>query len=45
MSRIMIAGAGHAGLGLATHLVRSDADLHVDLYTIHTTEELLRAPG
>ncbi|GAA1118514.1 hypothetical protein [Nocardiopsis metallicus] len=44
MSRIMIAGAGHAGLGLATHLVRSDADLHVDLYTIHTTEELLRAP-
>jgi hypothetical protein len=44
MSRIMIAGAGHAGLGLATQLIRSDADIHVDLYTIHTTEELLRAP-
>ena len=44
MTRIMIAGAGHAGLGLATALTNADIDLHVDLYTIHTTEELLRAP-
>ncbi|GAB3724223.1 hypothetical protein [Nocardiopsis nanhaiensis] len=41
MSRIMIAGAGHAGLGLATALTNADADIRVDLYTRHTTEELL----
>ncbi len=44
MTRIMIAGAGHAGLGVATGLVNSGAEVDVDLFTIHTTEELLRAP-
>lgn len=44
MTRIMIAGAGHAGLGVATGLARARADIAIDLFTIHTTEELLRAP-
>lgn len=44
MTLIMIAGAGHAGLSLATALINSNTDIRVDLYTIHTTEELLRAP-
>lgn len=39
MTRIMVAGSGHAGLGVATGLLAAGVD--VDVFTIHTTEELL----
>lgn len=39
MSRVMIAGSGHAGLGVATGLLAAGVD--VDVFTVHTTEELL----
>ncbi|WP_435109246.1 hypothetical protein [Nocardiopsis synnemataformans] len=39
MTRIMVAGSGHAGLGVATGLLAAGVD--VDVFTTHTTEELL----
>ncbi|WP_159942511.1 MULTISPECIES: hypothetical protein [unclassified Nocardiopsis] len=43
MPRIMVAGSGHAGLGIATGLLAAGVD--VDVFTTHTTEELLGGPA
>lgn len=42
MTRIMVAGSGQAGLGMATGLL--DAGVDVDVFTTLTTEELLGGP-
>lgn len=42
--RIMIVGAGQSGLATATGLLKSEVEVGVDVFTLHSTQEILEGP-